>query len=987
MRIVKKRMLSLLLSLCLIISLVPLSVFATDADEKTNVIDVPSEAMVIVGGTYYGISKSWFEANNPAGEKLFLSIHIPDSVTTICKEGFRDSWSSDKQKFGCITNYNYDGDKTYTDKYAIVNIDFSNAKSLITIDEQAALGCSLSGVLDLSGTKVETIGMNAFRGCTGMTGVILPSTLKNIGSTSSGSVFYGCSGLQFVRTAGKNPEAVFELPDHLEVLGNQAFYKCTGLPADTAITIPASVTYVGNEVFNYTPSITTIVVKTNDASHYHGKAFSDSTNKYGVGNRLIVFNNSAAKKTFTPSGSTKYKNSLTYEFTLHYGDHKDALTEAKLYGQSVNVCKYADGSWSFNEEYQIPEAPSENAPVGYDGSWEYNGNILTSKTVLKPDGDDLYLDTGFVLQNPTIEFVVDGNVIETETTYPKLNLSNNKEHTIGVTVTHPVETAEDADVRVKFEYEWTDVWESGRKGPRMKESGFGRYQLWDNPDVTNTITVNGPEHERTSAGNYSGEDYGDGYYLLEVYGYYMSKTGGPWKLFYKSASTIIGSDPERTVNTAYTFDVITSAPAEIPVVFVEDLAVGYGYEKADFIAAVHEQEGYIYTYQWYAADGAGQTKDGRKIEGAAEKVYSVPVGKDAGNYYYYLEITAQKTDNGDTAAVAVPVKMTVTPKTITVLPNEGQKKYFGQPDPMFAYTLSEDCDAEITGALEREAGEEIGRYVFTMGTLASDNPNYELKLTEENIPFVIEEYKVEAIFSPEQPDGDDDWYSSGVTVTPPDSHAMSIDGGQTWSTEPMILDEYDGDLEYLLRSGKEDDTKGAVARNRKPLKIDTTAPVIRGIEDEKTYCLETKFQAADKNLKNVTVNGQPVSPEDGFCILSAGKNDIIASDFAGNSIKVSVTVNAGHTFGDWNVTKDATETDKGIKEHTCSVCGYEETAEIPAAGISKKASASEGSDYYGDAHAPQTRDDSDAVLWIAFLFISGVSLVIAGMYKRKKHMG
>lgn len=70
---------------------------------------------------------------------------------------------------------------------------------------------------------------------------------------------------------------------------------------------------------------------------------------------------------------------------------------------------------------------------------------------------------------------------------------------------------------------------------------------------------------------------------------------------------------------------------------------------------------------------------------------------------------------------------------------------------------------------------------------------------------------------------------------------MSIDGGQTWSTEPMILDEYDGDLEYLLRSGKEDDTKGAVARNRKPLKIDTTAPVIRGIEDEKTYCLETKF--------------------------------------------------------------------------------------------------------------------------------------------------
>lgn len=81
------------------------------------------------------------------------------------------------------------------------------------------MGIPLKGVLDLSDTKVETIGKNAFKGCTGITGVILPSTLKNIGSTSAGSVFHSCSGMQFVRTAGKNSEAVFELPDNLEVIG------------------------------------------------------------------------------------------------------------------------------------------------------------------------------------------------------------------------------------------------------------------------------------------------------------------------------------------------------------------------------------------------------------------------------------------------------------------------------------------------------------------------------------------------------------------------------------------------------------------------------------------------------------------------------------------------------------------------------------------------------------------------------------------------
>ena len=982
MCITKKRLLSLLLTLYMVIGLMPSTIFASGSAKETAVA-VPSEALVIENGVYYGISKSWFESYNPNGEKLSFSVEIPNSVTTICKDGFRDSWSNEKQQKGCITNYNYAGDKTYTDKYTIVDIDFTNAGNLLTIGEQAAMGCPVEGVLDLSGTKVETIGKNAFKECTGIIGVILPPTLKSIGSTSSGSVFYGCSGMQFVRTAGKNPEAVFELPDHLEVIGNQSFYKCTGLPADTAITIPASVIYVGSEVFNYTPSITTIVVKTNDASNYHGKAFSDSTNKYGIGYRLTVFNNSAAKKTFTPSGLTSYKNSLTYEFTLHYGDSEDAVTESKLYGQSVNVCKNADGSWAINEDYQIPEAPSENAPVGYAGGWEYNGNILTAKTVLKPDGDDLYLDTGFVLQNPTIEFIVDGNAIETENTYPKLILSNDREHTIGVHVTHPIETVEDADVRVKFEYAWTDVWEGGSEGPRMQESGFGRYNLWDNPNVTNTIPINGPEHERTSAGNYSGEDYGDGYYLLEVYGYYIPKTGGQWKLFYKSASTVIGSDPERTVNTAYMFDIITSAPAEIPAVSIEDITVEYGYDNAGFSVAVNEQEGYTYAYQWYAADGEGQSKDGRKIEGAIDKNYSIPTGKDAGNYYYYLEITAKKTDNGDTVTIAVPVKMTVTPKIITVVPNEGQKRYFGQQDPVFEYTLSEDCDAAITGSLQREPGEEIGSYAFTMGTIATDNPNYELKFTEETFTFTIQEYKAEAIFSPEQPDGDDGWYSSNITVTPPEGHSISIDGGKTWSTERIVFNEYDGDFEYLLRSDKEDDTKGAVARNTKHLKIDTTVPLIGGIEDGKTYCLETKFQATDKNLKNVTVNGQTVSLNDGFYILAAGKYDIIASDFAGNSITVSVTVNAEHAFGDWNVTKDETATEKGVKERICSVCGHKETADVPAIGVPEEPSTPESPDNPGDTNAPRTGDSSNIALWIALMFVSGTLLVIAGAYEKK----
>ena len=39
-----------------------------------------------------------------------------------------------------------------------------------------------------------------------------------------------------------------------------------------------------------------------------------------------------------------------------------------------------------------------------------------------------------------------------------------------------------------------------------------------------------------------------------------------------------------------------------------------------------------------------------------------------------------------------------------------------------------------------------------------------------------------------------------------------------------------------------------------------------------------------------------------------------------------------HSYGDWIVVKAATETETGLKSHTCTVCGYNETAVIPATG-------------------------------------------------------
>ena len=214
----------------------------------------------------------------------------------------------------------------------------------------------------------------------------------------------------------------------------------------------------------------------------------------------------------------------------------------------------------------------------------------------------------------------------------------------------------------------------------MNESVFGRYNLWDNPNVTNTITINGPTHERTKTGNYSGDDYGDGYYLVEIYGYYTPKTGGERKLFYKSASTAIASDPERTTNTAYRFDVVTSDPASAPKVdFVVDEAV-YGYEDAKKIkATVEDIDGQTNTYQWYRASKDEPNSNGEKIDGATSPILDIENGLNAGDYYYYLEVTSKKTLNNDISQKNHPVTFVVTKADMSIEAESSTKKYDGKP--------------------------------------------------------------------------------------------------------------------------------------------------------------------------------------------------------------------------------------------------------------------------------------------------------------------
>lgn len=77
-------------------------------------------------------------------------------------------------------------------------------------------------------------------------------------------------------------------------------------------------------------------------------------------------------------------------------------------------------------------------------------------------------------------------------------------------------------------------------------------------------------------------------------------------------------------------------------------------------------------------------------------------------------------------------------------------------------------------------------------------------------------------------------------------------------------------------------------------------PVIGGIENGKTYCEAQTVTIDEKYVNTVTVNGTEVTLDETaalFFLRQTASRRIVATDKAGNTAEMTVTVNDGHTGG------------------------------------------------------------------------------------------
>ena len=117
--------------------------------------------------------------------------------------------------------------------------------------------------------------------------------------------------------------------------------------------------------------------------------------------------------------------------------------------------------------------------------------------------------------------------------------------------------------------------------------------------------------------------------------------------------------------------------------------------------------------------------------------------------------------------------------------------------------------------------------------------------------------------------------------------------------EPFCIDP---NGEYIIYVMLVDENINITYLRSDRITLDNIQPVISGIENGKTYCEAQTVIVDEKYVDTVTVNGTVVTLDaDGGFVLppTNGEQKIVVTDKSGNNAEMTVTVNNGHTFGEW----------------------------------------------------------------------------------------
>lgn len=172
--------------------------------------------------------------------------------------------------------------------------------------------------------------------------------------------------------------------------------------------------------------------------------------------------------------------------------------------------------------------------------------------------------------------------------------------------------------------------------------------------------------------------------------------------------------------------------------------------------------------------------------------------------------------------------------------------------------------------------------------------------------------------------------------------------------EPFLI-EPNG--EYIVYAMLVDESLNITYLRSDRITLDNIRPVIGGIENGKTYCEAQTVTIDEKYIDTVTVNGTKVTLDEnsGFTLSPAdGEQKIIVTDKAGNTAEMTVTINDGHTFGEWTSNGDGTHSRK------CTVDGCKGVETMACSGGNATCAEKAVCEYCGKAYGkPDSNNHTD----------------------------